>query len=103
MNLSGIVVAVPPTKIDEGIVALNAISNIEVHQADESSGQIVIIQEAENVNMEIDGLKKIKALPMVTYAEMVYHYVADDQNPDIAPPDDIDSINLDETLKKLNS
>jgi nitrate reductase NapD len=103
MNLSGIVVAVPPQKINEGIAALNAISNIEVHQSDESTGQIVIVQEAENVNMEIDGLKKIKALPMVTYAEMVYHYVADDQNPDVAPPDDIDSINLDETLKKLNS
>ncbi len=103
MNLSGIVVAVPPQKFNEGIAALNAISNIEVHQSDESTGQIVIVQEAENVNMEIDGLKKIKALPMVTYAEMVYHYVADDNNPDVAPPDDIDSINLDETLKKLNS
>jgi nitrate reductase NapD len=103
MNLSGIVVAVPPQKINEGIAALNAISNIEVHQSDESTGQIVIVQEAENVNMEIDGLKKIKALPMVTYAEMVYHYVADDNNPDVAPPDGIDSINLDETLKKLNS
>jgi len=103
MNLSGIVVAVPPAKVNEGVAALNAINNIEVHQADESSGQIVIVQEADNVNLEIDGLKKIKALPMVTYAEMVYHYVADDQNPDVIPPDDIDSINLDETLKKLNN
>lgn len=103
MNLSGIVVAVPPHKLIEGIDALNAISNIEVHQSDETSGQIIIVQEAENVNQEVDGLKKIKALPMVTYAEMVYHYVADDQNPDVAPPNDIDSSNLDETLKKLNS
>ncbi len=103
MNLSGIVVAVPPKKLHEGIAALNAMSNIEVHQSDESTGQIVVVQEAENVNMEIDSLKKIKALPMVTYAEMVYHYVADDNNPDVAPPDDIDSSNLDETLKKLNS
>lgn len=103
MNLSGIVVAVTPQKFNEGIAALNAISNIEVHQSDESSGQIVIVQEAENVNMEIDGLKKIKALPMVTYAEMVYHYMADDNNPDVIPPDDIDSSNLDDTLKKLNS
>jgi len=102
MNLSGIVVAVPPTKLNEGIAALNAINNIEVHQSDELTGQIVIVQEAENVNMEIDGLKKIKALPMVTYAEMVYHYVADDTNPDVAPPDDIDSSNLDDTLRKLN-
>ena len=103
MNLSGIVVAVPPKKLNEGIAALSAMSNIEVHQSDESTGQIVVVQEAENVNMEIDSLKKIKALPMVTYAEMVYHYVADDNNPDVAPPDDIESSNLDETLKKLNS
>ncbi len=103
MNLSGIVVAVPPHKLNEGIAALNAINNIEVHQSDESTGQIVIVQEANNVNMEINGLKKIKALPMVTYAEMVYHYVADDTNPDISPPDDIDSENLEDTLKKLNN
>lgn len=103
MNLSGIVVAVSPHNLNEGIDALNAIKNIEVHQSDESTGQIVVVQEAENVNLEIDGLKKIKALPMVTYAEMVYHYVADDNNPDVAPPDDIDSSNLDDTLMKLNS
>ena len=103
MNLSGIVVAVHPKKLQEGIAALNAISNIEVHQSDESTGQIVVVQEADNVNLEIDGLKKIKALPIVTYAEMVYHYLADDTNPDVAPPDDIDSSNLDDTLRKLNS
>lgn len=103
MNLSGIVVAVTPGKLDEGIAALNAFSNVEVHQTNATSSQIVVVQEAENVNQEIDSLKKIKALPMVTYAEMVYHYLADDNNPDVMPPDNIDSSNLDETLKKLNS
>ena len=103
MNLSGIVVAVPPQKLNDGIAALNTIKNIEIHQTDKSTGQIVIVQEAENINKEIDGLKKIKALPMVTYAEMVYHYIENDTNPDISPPDDIDSINLDDTLNKLNS
>ena len=103
MNLSGIVVAVSPGKLDEGIAALNAISNVEVHQTNTASNQIVVVQEAENVNQEIDGLKKIKALPMVTYAEMVYHYLADDNSSDVMPRDDIDSSNLDETLKKLNS
>lgn len=103
MNLSGIVVAVPPHKFNDGIAALKAFSNLEVHQADKTTGQIVVVQEAENVNQEIDSLKKIKALPMVTYAEMVYHYMEEDNNPDIMPPDDIDSANLDETLKKLNS
>lgn len=103
MNLSGIVVAVPPGKLDEGIIALNAINNVEVHQSDASSGQIVIVQEAENVNKEIDGLKFIKSLPMVTYAEMVYHYIADDLDSEAIQPEDLTTANLDETLKKLNS
>ena len=103
MNLSGIVVAVSPGKLDEGIAALNAISNVEVHQTNTASNQIVVVQEAENVNQEIDGLKIIKSLPMVTYAEMVYHYLAEDNNPGSMLLEGIDSSNLDETLKKLNS
>lgn len=102
MNLSGIVVAVTPGKINEGIAALNALKNVEVHQSDASSGQIVIVQEAENVNMEIDGLKHIKSLPMVTYAEMVYHYIEDDQQSEAIQPEDLSTANLDETLEKLN-
>ena len=103
MNLSGIVVAVSPGKLDDGIAALNAISNVEVHQTNTASNQIVVVQEAENVNLEIDGLKKIKSLPMVTYAEMVYHYVADDRDSAAVPSDDFEFSNLDETLNKLNS
>jgi len=103
MNLSGIVVAVSPPKLEEAIAVLNAFDHIEVHQSDASTGQIVIVQEAQTTKQEIDSLKAIKALPMVTYAEMVYHYVAEDTNPGEMPPDDIDSSNLDETLKKLNS
>ena len=103
MNLSGIVVAVAPQEFDDGITALNHFKNLKIYQSDQSKGQIVVVQEAENVNMEIDGLKKIKALPMVTYAEMIYHYIEDDNETEITPPSDIDSINLDETLKKLNN
>lgn len=103
MNLSGIVVAVTPGKFDEGIAALNAISNIEIHQTDASSNQIVVVQEAENVNQEIDGLKKIKSLAMVTYAEMVYHYLADDDDINITPDESLDFANFNETLNKLNS
>lgn len=103
MNLSGIVVAVSPGKLDEGIAALNSFSNIEIHQTDAASNQIVVVQEAENVNLEIEGLKKIKSLPMVTYAEMVYHYLADDTEINVIPDEVLDFDNLDSTLKKLNS
>ena len=103
MNLSGIVVAVPPTQLNEGIKALNALRNLEVHQSDPSTGQIVVVQEADNISQEVDSLKKIKALPMVIYAEMVYHYLAEDTQTLIYPEDDVDSTNFDETLRKLNS
>ena len=110
MNLSGIVVAVPPSRHEEAITALNAFDHIEVHQSDATSGQIVIVQEAETTQQEINSLKAIKALPMVTYAEMVYHYLAeeitqDNQDSEIGlfPPDDLDNHNLDKTLEKLNS
>ena len=74
-----------------------------MHQSDASTGQIVIVQEAETTKQEIDSLKAIKALPMVTYAEMVYHYLAEDTDINFFPSDDLDSHNLDKTLEKLNS
>ncbi len=40
---------------------------------------------------------------MVIYAEMVYHYLAEDTQTLIYPEDDVDSTNFDETLRKLNS
>ncbi len=101
MNLSGIVVAVPPQKLEEAIHTLNAFDHLEVHQSDVSTGQIVVVQEAENTQQEIDSLKAIKKLPLVTYAEMVYHYIAEDKDLNVSPPDDMDN-NLDETLEKLN-
>lgn len=103
MNLSGIVVAVSPPKLEEAINVLNAFDHIEVHQSDASTGQIVIVQEAQTTKQEIDSLKAIKALPMVTYAEMVYHYIAEDTDINVFPPDDLDNQNLDQTLEKLNS
>ena len=103
MNLSGIVVAATPNEFEEAIKALNSFDHIEVHQTDASTGQIVIVQEAETTKQEIDSLKAIKALPMVTYAEMVYHYIAEDDDINVFPPDDLDSHNLDKTLEKLNS
>jgi len=103
MNLSGIVVAVSPPKLEEAITALNAFDHIEVYQSNASTGQIVIVQEAKTTKQEIDSLKAIKALPMVTYAEMVYHYIAEDNDINVFPSDDLDNQNLDQTLAKLNS
>ena len=66
---------------------------IEVHQVDRDSCKMIIVQEAESINDEVDGLKKIKQLPGIVLAEMVYHYFAEDGS--LAPetiPDDLDEL-----------
>mgnify|MGYP005836763863 CR=1 FL=1 len=79
MNLSGIFVVARPERLSAVIPELSALPGIEVHQVDEATGRIVVVQEAEDIPAEIEGLKRIKALPHVVMAEMVYHYLADDQ------------------------
>ncbi len=78
MNLSGIFVMAGPRHSAEVAEALNALPGVEVHQVEEGSGRIVAVQEAADIRAEMDGLKRIKALPHVVMAEMVYHYFADD-------------------------
>lgn len=93
MNLSGILVVAKPERLSAVIPALNALPGVEVHQVDAATGRIVVVQEAADILAEIEGLKRIKALPHVLVAEMVYHYLADDRQvyaelpPDLAEQD----------------
>ena len=74
MNFSGILVVVPPERLGEAVDTLNAMPGVEVHHTDPATGRIVVTQEEETVGAEVDGLKRIKALPHVILAEMVYHH-----------------------------
>jgi nitrate reductase NapD len=74
MNISGILVVVPVEKVTTAIQALNAIPGVEVHHADPARGRIVVTQEADSIEGEVEGIRKIKALPDVILAEMVHHY-----------------------------
>ena len=78
MNISGILVVVSPPELGESIAALNALPGVEVHHTDEQKGRIVVTQEAESVEAEVEGLKRIKAAPYVIMAEMVYHFFEED-------------------------
>ncbi len=88
MNVSGILVVVSPSELEVGIAALNGLPGVEVHHTDEATGRIVVTQEAETVNDEVEGLKRIKALPGVAMAEMVYHYLDEDGLPSKVPSSD---------------
>ena len=88
MNLSGILVVATPESQGQVVESLNALEGVEVHQVEESTGRIIAVQEAADIHEEINGLKRIKAVPHVIMAEMVYHYIADDKRAyDALPPE----------------
>jgi nitrate reductase NapD len=74
MNISGILVVVPTDRTEESLLALGALPGVEVHHTDPATGRIVVTQEAETVGEEVEALRRIKALPHVVLAEMVYHH-----------------------------
>jgi len=77
-NISGILVVVPPHCVAAMTASLNSIPGVSVHYTEPGSGRIIITQEAETTSAEIDGLQRIKALPDVVVAELVYHYFEDE-------------------------
>ncbi len=78
MNLSGILVVADRGRQAEVIAALDAMAGVGVHHVDQPTGRLIAVQEAEDINAEVEGLRRIKALPHVIMAEMVYHYIAED-------------------------
>ncbi|MBM4189456.1 MAG: chaperone NapD [Betaproteobacteria bacterium] len=79
MNLSGILVIAKPEWVPQVVADLAAQDGLEVHQTDPESGRIIVVQEATDVHAEIEGVKRIKAMPHVVMADMVYHYFAEDE------------------------
>jgi len=78
LNISGILVVVRREALAQSIARLEALPGIEVHHTHGTSGRIVITQEAASVDEEMEGLMRIKALPDVVMAEMVYHFFGDE-------------------------
>ena len=78
MNISGILVVVSLQRVASMIELLQQMDGIDVHHIDAATGRIVITQEAESIKEEVDGLKRIQALPGVILAEMSYHNFEDD-------------------------
>ena len=92
MNVSGILVVVSPEHVATSIEVLNRLDGIDVHQSDPETGRIVITQEADTIQSEVDGLKRIKALPHVILAEMVYHCFEEDNELVEAIPPELDEL-----------
>ena len=78
MNISGILVVVASERVEAMVTQLKQMDGIDVHHIDAATGRIVITQEAETISDEVDGLKRIRALPGIILAEMSYHNFEDD-------------------------
>ena len=79
MNLSGIVVLCKPLNLPAVSTALAELPGVEVHFEDPDQGKIVVVQEALSIAAEMNGLLRIKAVPGVILADMLYHYFEEDQ------------------------
>ena len=78
MNLSGIVVICHPEGLRGVSSALRDLPGVEVHYEDPAQGKIIVVQEALSIAAEMNGIRRIKALPGVILADMLYHYFEDD-------------------------
>ena len=76
---------------------LSGLDGIDVHHIEAATGRIVITQEAESISDEVDGLKRIRALPGIILAEMSYHNFEDDNELIDAIPAELDDDALDTT------
>jgi nitrate reductase NapD len=78
MNYSGIVVICKPEQTSAVVCRLAELSGVEVHHQDASQGKIIVVQEAESVDAEMEGVKRIRRVAGVILAVMMYHYFEDD-------------------------
>jgi len=95
MNISGILVVTTSEHVGNISQQLQTLPGVDVHFVDHKSGRIVITQEAESINAEIDGLKRIRTLPHIILAEMSSHYFEEDRELFNAIPAELE----DEALK----
>lgn len=90
MNLSGIYVLTSIERMPAVVAALEKLPGVSVHAQDPATGRIVATVEAESTEEEVAMLKRIKGIPEVRLAEMVYHYFEDAERPGDAIPPGLD-------------
>ncbi len=102
MNISGIAVSTRPEWVELVAQTLSAIEGVEVHAADVAMGKLVVTLEAPTVGAEVEGFRRIRALPHVVAADLVQHYFEDDgEIIDALPPglDALEGVSVPEELK----
>ena len=77
MNVSGIVARTTPEHMEEVISGINEIDFCEVHFHD-GEGKIIVTIEGESIYDQMENMKRIKGIPFVLNANLIYSYCEDE-------------------------
>jgi nitrate reductase NapD len=77
VHYSGVLILASPGQLGECVRELDALPGVEVRFRYPESGRIIAVQESETIDSQEDGLRRIRALPQVMSAGLVYHHVND--------------------------
>lgn len=82
MSYSGIVVRADPAGLAEVADRLVELPGVRVHQKHPESGRMVLTLEAGTADEEVAGLRRIQTIPGVVSADLVYHRLPQDDDPE---------------------
>ena len=75
IHYSGVVVIVPPDRVESCARDLDALAGVEVHHRHPESGRIVVVLEGRTAEEHLETLRRVHAVPGVRVAAPVYYYV----------------------------
>ena len=80
MFLSGVVVSCRPEHFRDVERALKAVSGIEIHQTDASSGRFVVVIAEDSIEAETEQFDALKKIEGVVDVSLVVHREVDDSD-----------------------
>lgn len=92
MNISGLAVTTRPEWVENLANTLSGLEGVEIFQTDTASGKLVVVQEADSVGAEVEGFKRIRALPQVMAVDLVQHYFEHDNELIQRIPEELDGL-----------
>ena len=105
MNISSIIVKTLPKNYDAVWLNLKECDFCEVHFGEKEKGVIIITIEGENVEEEIEKLRKIEEMPFIISADMHMSYCEeelDKMKEDIDLNKTVEEINTDKKLEEIS-
>lgn len=74
-HYSGILVIARPEDLDASARAVDSLENVEVHLRDRPRGRMIAVLESDDAAGQEILLRRIREVPGVLSAALVYHYV----------------------------